>query len=314
MQSHIFRTYRRTIWLDENNAEQNRRITDLTPENSRTRLMHPHKRQGEKRSEERNVDLRLQFWVTSAYISNKAIHDHKHMPQGLRNRSAIGTSMRKSQDNEDVLMRAGAGLSASAMINASPSQQGTVFKLQVPLLYSVLPAFLQRIICSWSCLACLAPIWKERYLIQIGNFLYRFEDSQSKTPKGAPVALDSVQVRMASSLNEDGMEFAALPPGVGAVFCVSTYRKRQYYAVSSREETVAWTNSIRDGREEATRRSMGHTQNVPYPKSWEYFDNLGMNYLNSKERIKSKLAEKEAKEMEMTNFVEGGPIPRGYFG
>jgi hypothetical protein len=227
----------------------------------------------------------------------------------LRNRS---TGM-NNIDEVDVLGRAGAGLSANAMIRASPSQNGAVYKLQVPIMFSIFPTFLQRIICSWSWFAFLAPKWKKRYLIQIGNYLYRFKDSQSLTPKGAPVPLEQASSRLMSS-EEYGVEFVALPPSVRAVVIVYTLTTKQYYGVSSREEAMVWLNSLQDGRQEATRRSMGHTRDVPYPKSWEYFDNLGRNFLKSKERIKTKIAESEAREMTLSNFDEGGPVPRGYYG
>ena len=153
-------------------------------------------------------------------------------------------------------------------------------------------------------------------MIQIGNYLYRFKDSQSLTPKGAPVPLEQANVRLLSSSNhDDGVEFVTLPSNVQAVVVVSTsLRKKQYYGVSSREEAIMWLNSIEDGRQEAIRRSMGHTRDVPYPKSWEYFDTLGKNFCKSKERIKTKLADFDAREMEMSNFGEGGPMPRGYYG
>jgi hypothetical protein len=221
--------------------------------------------------------------------------------------------MNKNNTNDDILRQTGAGLSVNAMISASPSQHGAVYKLQVPVLFSVLPEFLQRLICSWSCLAFLAPKWKERYLIQMGNYLYRFKDAQSSTPKGAPVPLEEADVRL-MSLHEDGVEFVALPSSVRACFVVSTLRKKHFYGVSSKEEAMTWVKSMEDGRQEATRRSMGHTRNVPYPKSWEYFDNLGKNLLKSKERIKTKMYERELREMEMTNFGERGPAPRGYYG
>jgi hypothetical protein len=247
----------------------------------------------------------------NSFLKGKELILEKHMSQKhqLRNRS---TGMNNSKE-DDVLRRTGAGLSASAMIRASPSQHGAVYKLQVPVMFSILPSFLQRIICSWSCVSFLAPKWKERYLIQIGNYLYRFKDPQSSTPKGAPVPLEQANVRLMSS-KDDEVECVALPPSVRAVVIVYTLRKKQYYGVSSREEAMTWLNSIEDGRQEATRRSMGHTRDVPYPKSWEYFDNLGRNFLKSKERIKTKIAESEAREMEMSNFGEGGPAPRGYYG
>jgi hypothetical protein len=59
---------------------------------------------------------------------------------------------------------------------------------------------------------------------------------------------------------------------------------------------------------------MGHTGNIPYPKSHAYFDNLGRNLLKSKERIQSKIEESQVREMDMSGFGEGGALPRGYYG
>jgi len=219
-----------------------------------------------------------------------------------------------AHDDDDVLTtRSGAGLSANAMIAASPSHHGKVYKLQVPLLFSVLPSFLQRIICSWACLSYLAPKWKERYLIQIGDYVYRFKSPSSSTPKGAPVSLEQVDARTMSSV-EDGVEYVETPPSVGAVLVVTTFKKKQYYGVSTRDEASTWVNSLEQGKQEATRRSMGHTKDVPYPKAWQYFDNLGKNLVKSKERIQSKIDESEVREMEMSSFGERGALPRGYYG
>ena len=233
------------------------------------------------------------------------------MSQELRNRSR---GMNSAEENDVLTTRTGAGLSANALIAASPSHHGSVYKLQVPLLFSVLPSLLQRIICSYAALRSLAPQWKERYLIQIGNYLYRFKSPTSSTPKGAPVPLEKLDVRIMSSTTEDGVEYVATPPSVGAVVVVSTYRKNQYYGVATKDEAMTWVHSIEEGQQEATRRYMGHTKDVPYPKSWQYFDNLGKNLLKSKERIQTKIAESEVREMDITSFGESGGLPRGYYG
>lgn len=227
--------------------------------------------------------------------------------------SAAAAATNKNDEDDVLTTRSGAGLSANSMIAASPSHHGKVYKLQIPLLFSVLPSFLQRIICSWACLSFLAPKWKERYLIQIGNYVYRFKTPTSTTPKGAPVLLEMVNARLLTS-REDGVEFVATPPSVGAVFCLSTYKKKQYYGVSSRDEAMTWINSIEEGKQEAIRRSMGHANDMPYSKSWQYFDNLGKNLVKSKERIQTKIAESEIREMEMSSFGERGALPRGYYG
>lgn len=208
------------------------------------------------------------------------------------------------------------GLSAKSLLESSPAQQGSALKLRVPAVFKISPTCFQRILLSGWVPGFLSPCWTERHLIQLGSFLYRFETKQSHEPKGSPIQLETVEARFVGADEyHDGLEmmFQQLPPGCDAVFTVSTFGKTQYFAVSTKEECTTWVNSLREGRQAAITRSMGHSSNVPYPESWQYFDNLGASLMKRKERIKQKMAEKE---MEMTSFDggSGGSLPRGYYG
>lgn len=246
------------------------------------------------------------------------------MSQDLRRRVATNadtTDMKRNVEEDEFLSsRSGAGLSAPVMMRGSPSQSGTALKLHIPLLFSVLPTFLQSLVSSIGLLRCFAPAWKERFLIQIGSFLYKFSHEKATTPKGSPFAIDSVDVQLIDLAvkdgDYDGAEFAIrkLPSGFKGVFVVSSWRKKHYYAVPTREEASVWVNSLREGRQEAIARSMGHANHVPYPKSWSYFDTLAKTFLKSKDRIKARMEESSMREMEMSSMGEGGPMPKGYYG
>jgi hypothetical protein len=241
------------------------------------------------------------------------------MSQEIRRRTAGSTTVMQStnEDEEFISSRNGAGLSVAAMMKASPSQSGRAIKLHVPLLFSILPTFIQRIVSSIGLLRCIAPAWKERFLIQIGGFLYKFGHDTAKTPKGTPFAIDSVDVQLVERDGEyDGAEFAIrnLPPGYKGVFVVSTLRKKHFYAVRTRDEALVWVNTLRQGRQEAITRSMGHASHMPYPQSWSYFDALAKTFLKSKERIKARMEETSIREMEMSTMGERGPAPRAYYG
>lgn len=208
------------------------------------------------------------------------------------------------------------GLSAKSLLESSPVQHGSALKLHVPAIFKISPTCFQRILSSGWVPGFLSPYWAERHMIQLGSFLYRFESERSSEPKGSPIQLETVEARFVDEGEyHDGLEmmFQQLPPGCDAVFSVSTFGKTQYFAVSSKEECTTWVNSLREGRQAAITRSMGHSSNVPYPKSWQYFDSLGLSLMKRKERIKQKMAEKE---MEMTSFDAGlgGSLPRGYYG
>jgi hypothetical protein len=234
----------------------------------------------------------------------------------LRQRSS-GASRDSSNNNmpnetDSFVREAGAGLSAKSMIATSPQQHGVVLKLHVPVLYTILPEFLQRIILSWSFLSFMAPAWKQRYLILCGSFLYKFKDQATNVPKGAPFEVDNLNVDKLG--NASFPELGVLPPGFTAVFSVSTLRRKHYYAVADNDEGMLWVRSLQEAKQETITRNMGHSSSMPYPKSWSYFDSLGRNLVKSKERIRDRLDESRLREMEMTDFSEAGPLPRGYHG
>lgn len=237
------------------------------------------------------------------------------MSQELRQRHSAGGSIAEQSDRLIMTSPSG-GLSAKSLIESSPAQHGSALKLHVPAIFKISPTCFQRILSSGWVPAFMSPYWTERQLTQMGSFLYRFESEQSSEPKGSPIMLETIEAKAVSEdeyLEGLEMMFRHLPPGCDAVFAVSTFGKRQYFAVSSKEECTTWVNSLREGRQAAITRSMGHSSNVPYPKSWQYFDGLGMSLMKRKERIKQKMAEKE---MEMTS-LDGGPggsLPRGYYG
>jgi hypothetical protein len=221
-----------------------------------------------------------------------------------------------ASEREIFLPQHGSGLSAKSMIDSSPQQHGVVLKLHVPLLYSILPEFIQRIILSVSFLSFLGPTWKQRYLIVCGSFLYKFKSQTSEVPKGSPFELESIGANAVSSHVGASLapELGNLPPGFLAVFTVSTLRRLHYYAVADEEEALIWIRSINDARHETITRNMGHASGLPYPSTWRYFDSLGRGLLKSKERIRERLEHHNLRELEMSSFVEGGPTMRGYHG
>jgi len=216
-----------------------------------------------------------------------------------------------STERETFLPQHGSGLSAKSMIDSCPQQHGVVLKLHVPLLYSILPEFLQRIILSISFLSFLGPTWKQRYLIVCGSYLYKFKDQVSEVPKGSPFELETIRVSSIPSESIRIPELGNIPPGFLAVFTISTFRRLQYYAVSDEEEAKLWIRSINDARHETITRKMGHSGSMPYPSTWRYFDSLGQGLLKSKERIRVKMEEYNMRELETSTFVTGGPVMRG---
>merc|ERR1712150_80855 len=221
----------------------------------------------------------------------------------------MGTTSSMGSETEPIVGEPGAGLAAKALIDSSPQQHGVVLKLHVPLFYNIVPACLQKLFLSFQ---FLAPSWKQRYMILCGAFLYKFKDQSSAVPKGAPFEIETSKAEIVDK--DETPYLASIPPGFDAIFSVSTLRRKHYYAVRDREEAMLWIRSFDQSKQETITRNMGHASHVPYPKTWKYFDSLGKSLVKSKDRIKERLEDSRLREMEMSNFTEGGPLPRGYYG
>mmetsp|Transcript_11216 Transcript_11216/g.26952 ORF Transcript_11216/g.26952 Transcript_11216/m.26952 type:complete len:235 (+) Transcript_11216:33-737(+) len=231
----------------------------------------------------------------------------------LRNRGAtLSSSSMNENETKPMVRELGAGIAAKSLIDASPHQHGVVLKLHLPFVYNLIPSFVLGIIHSIGCLSFLLPSWKQRYLISCGSYLYKFKDQQSKSPKGCPFELASMTVDLVPK--ENSPHIGALPPGFDAVISVSTLRRKHYYAVRDREEAMLWVRSLQEAKQAVITRNLGHDKHMPYPQSWKHFDSLAASLVKSKERIKERMETSNIREMEMSNFMDGGPLPRGYHG
>lgn len=235
------------------------------------------------------------------------------MTQELRRRpNGIPTAESKSDRDESYQ---GKGLSATSMLQASPSQTGPAMKLHVPILYSILPGFLRSLI--RHCFKGLAPSWKSRFLIQVGNFLYKFVDESSRAPKGSPLPVEEMDVYLLEDLysNVDGIDqhdSLALDNFEG-FFCIATLRKRQYFAVQTTDDARVWVNTLRQARQDAITRRMGHARDQPYP--YQYFDSLASSLVSTKDRIRTRIQESHLREMELTAMGTGAgsSMPKGHY-
>lgn len=251
------------------------------------------------------------------------------LPESLRQRTTMSQNTSNNTAAPNISIgeeRKGTGLSVQAMERASPQQTGSVRKLRVPFLYTMLPHFLQQVVLKVSCFAFLRPTWQSRYLIVLGSYLYKFKGNDSpnvlhQQPNGSPVRLDNLNVHLVTTRSGHDDYDALMATkllnvrGNGScVFCVATFRKKYYYACSNHEEALLWVNTLREAGEECVRRTMGHASKDSYPHNWTYYDSLGDDLANRKERIRTRLQQSNLRELELSNFSEGGPLPRGYYG
>jgi hypothetical protein len=100
-------------------------------------------------------------------------------------------------------------------------------------------------------LPCIYPKWRPRYLVLIGNYLFRFESEHDEKPKGVPIPIDSVSVKVM----EDGH------------FELSTLRKYYYLRADSVQEAEQWANAIKTRKFLAIKENMGHSPLQPEIKA-----------------------------------------------
>jgi hypothetical protein len=224
------------------------------------------------------------------------------------------------------------GLRYEAMMAASPQQTGQVMKLGVSTVFLLLPTFIKQWVLKWRCLAMVRPKWKTRRLILLGRFLYKFYRPVTNDDEtdhghvasrnvGAPVDVLDMEVSLVESAEAERFGIAEclslLTDGTArpsAVFRVATFRKTYYFACPSKEEALVWIRSLQDARQETIRRSMGHAEVASYSTRWEYFDLLGRQAAATEERIRRRMENDNLRELEMSNLMDSGPLPRGYFG
>ena len=212
------------------------------------------------------------------------------------------------------------GLTVSVLEAASPQHTGTVMKLHVSPIYTMLPSIVQKWILTVGCFKFFRPSWRSRYLILLGSFLYKFANSDDRNaePKGAPLHVEGIIDASLLGRNGDydlGLAVLPnyLPSGYTAVVAVSTLRQRNYYAFASREDAAVWIQCLTEARHESVKRSMGHAPMDSYPPQWTYLDGLGQRLAQSKDRIRRRM--EASNDRETAAGVELSSLTsRGYFG
>ena len=205
----------------------------------------------------------------------------------------------------------GESLSAESLLSAGPTHTGNAFKLHSPMFYQFCPPFLQRWIETWWCLQMFRPQWKSRFLVLIGAFLYKFRNEHGREPKGSPIPTDTVDVYVVASEDRADESIPSLPDGYRGLFCVSSLRKQQFYAVATNEEASIWVTSLRERRQETVRQSMGHQGSMPYP--FERFDSMARALVQRKERIKARVEAMRDRDLDAAAYGGGGGAGRGHF-
>jgi hypothetical protein len=106
---------------------------------------------------------------------------------------------------------------------------------------------------SWFC-PYLFPVWKERFFILIGSFLFRYATEFDDSTKGVPIPIDQSTI----SIDKDD----------ATCFTLSTLRKDYKMKCRTRDECKEWVRALRERKAEAIREKMGHVPSSSDTKAW----------------------------------------------
>jgi len=96
------------------------------------------------------------------------------------------------------------------------------------------------------CCGLLKPCWQSRYFVIVGRFLYRFGSAESSEPKGAPLALEGMNV---CALEDEILPYA---------FLISTLSKAVVVAADSADARIVWMHELRKAKQRAIKEGLGH--------------------------------------------------------
>lgn len=239
-------------------------------------------------------------------------------------------------------MRGTDKINASTLMKAKPTHHQKVYKLKVPAIYTFTPAPLLTCL-QYTCfpllLLCnikLKPHWVERYIIVVGNYLYKFQPKNSLSPgqenmkmKGSPIPLGTMtsttlqqqthgivsSTDKNKGLNDtfNGLDSIPTQPSCSGYFSINSNSKTSYYATDSQLDAQTWINVLHTARQECITQNMGHSK-IPISREVEYVNMMGKNIVERKKRISDLMKKKELEEVEMMCLNGGSSNPRGYYG
>jgi hypothetical protein len=100
--------------------------------------------------------------------------------------------------------------------------------------------------CMNMCPCLCGPVWKTRYFILKGAYLFRYKSNTASKPKGVPIPIMSIT--------------AVKAEGEDRCFIIQTVRKEMYVQAENIAERDAWISAIQQRKHLAIKESMGHAQ------------------------------------------------------
>jgi len=143
------------------------------------------------------------------------------------------------------------------------------------------------------CLGFCKPHWQARYFVILGRFLYRFASAESDGPKGAPLALEGMDVR---ALEDEALPYAIL---------ISTLSKAVVVAAESADARASWMHELRKAKQRAIKEGLGHAVEK---KEHVVLNKIGSKLLQRKWGRRAGGGEVSAAMVEMGRLGGGGAV------
>lgn len=105
--------------------------------------------------------------------------------------------------------------------------------------------------CLGLCPSCCGPVYRRRFMVLKGAYVYKFGSEHASRPKGTPIAVEAATVERAVLENEP--EEPERP-----LLRISTLRKEWLVRCESEADADAWVVAVRGSRRRVIRERMGH--------------------------------------------------------
>eukprot|EP00467_Chlorarachnion_reptans_P020930 CAMPEP_0114503680 /NCGR_PEP_ID=MMETSP0109-20121206/9782_1 /TAXON_ID=29199 /ORGANISM="Chlorarachnion reptans, Strain CCCM449" /LENGTH=161 /DNA_ID=CAMNT_0001681735 /DNA_START=232 /DNA_END=714 /DNA_ORIENTATION=- len=101
---------------------------------------------------------------------------------------------------------------------------------------------------SGTCGMC--PSWRRRWVVLQGGYLFKFENKDSKKPKGLPISVTESQISIDGSESDD----------LRKIMRISSIAKQQLFYAEDNSEILRWLSAIQTAKNQAIKQRLGHLE------------------------------------------------------
>lgn len=104
-------------------------------------------------------------------------------------------------------------------------------------------------------LPCFYSRWQKRYLVLLGNYLYRFETDRSEKTKGLPISIDDTNIDFYKDEYTGSVD--------KSILCIRTIRKEYIFRFDSTEDASSWQQALINRQHYIIKEKLGHAKVDP---------------------------------------------------